>query len=313
MGKSALWEAGVELARAEGFAIACARVSEAEARLSFAGLADLLEEIDSGVVAELPAPQRRALEVAIGRAEAGDRPPEPLAIAAGLLGVLRLVSGRERLLVAVDDLPWLDGASEAALVFAARRLAGDDVRYLVSRRPGEAAELERVVEPAGVRFLELGPLSFGAIDRLLSDRLGRSLPRRVSRQLFETSGGNPLFALELGRAVTERGVPEIGAALPLPAELEGLFGARLEAMAPEVRRALLAVALADRPSGEELAAVVDPLAVEDARASGVLIAEGTRVRASHPLLAAAALKHSSARERRELHIALAGVVSDRVL
>ena len=313
IGKSTLWEAGVDRARAEGFAIVCARVSEAEARLSFAGLADLLEAVDSDVVAELPAPQRRALEVAVGRVEAGERPPEPLVIAAGLLGALRLVSDRERLLVAVDDLPWLDQASEAALVFAARRLAGDDVRYLVSRRPGDAAELERVLEPAGVRFLELGPLSFGAIDSLLSDRLGRSLPRRASRQLFETSGGNPLFALELGRAVLERGLPEIGAALPLPAELDGLFGARLEAISPEVRRVLLAVGLAGRLSDEELAAVVDPLAVEDARASGLLISEGRRVRASHPLLAAAALRRSGARERRELHLALAVAVSDQLL
>src|SRR5262249_23765455 len=111
----------------------------------------------------------------------------------------------------------------------------------------------------------------------------------------------------------ERGLPEIGAALPVPAELDGLFGARLEAMAPEVGRALLAVGLAGRLSGDDLAAVVDPLVGEDARASGVLISEGTRVRASHPLLAASALKRSSARERRELHLELAGAVSDHVL
>src|SRR5262249_54465124 len=101
IGKSMLWEAGVDLARAGGFKVLGARASEAEARLSFAGLADLLEAIDWEVVAGLPAPQRRALEVAVGRAEPGDRPPEPFAAAAGLLGALRLASGRERLLVAV--------------------------------------------------------------------------------------------------------------------------------------------------------------------------------------------------------------------
>src|SRR5262249_57997826 len=78
-------------------------------------------------------------------------------------------------------------------------------------------------------------------------------------------------------------------------------------------RVVVAVGLAGRLSDEELAAVVDPLAVEDARASGLLISEGRRVRASHPLLAAAALRRSGARERRELHLALAVAVSDQLL
>ena len=313
IGKSTLWEEGVDVARSQRVATLCVRACEAEAQLSFAGLADLLGGIDAEVLVELPAPRRQALEVAVGWTEPGERPPDLLAIGAGLLGAVRLLSASERVLVAIDDLDWLDRASAAALVFAARRLGPEDVRFFVSRRADRPSELERTLEPSRVDLIELGPLSFGAISGLITDRLGRSLPRRVLRQLFEASGGNPLFALELGRAVIERGLPEIGAALPLPAMLDGLFGARVEALAPEVRRALLTVALADRLRGEELAAVVDPMVVEDARASGVLIFDGARVRASHPLLAAAALTRSSARERRELHLALAGAVSDRVL
>src|SRR5215475_14960991 len=58
IGKSMLWEAGVEIARARGFEVLCTRASEAEAQLSFAGVADLVEAIDSSVLGELPAPQR---------------------------------------------------------------------------------------------------------------------------------------------------------------------------------------------------------------------------------------------------------------
>jgi len=305
IGKSTVWAAAVDLARSRGFATWCARPGQAEAQLSFAGLADLLETAGSGMLAGLPAPQRDALEVAVRRAEPGDQPPEPFAIAAGLLGALRLAAGTGPLLVAVDDVLWLDRASAAALVFAARRLTGHDVRYLLSRRDGRASELETVLEPAGVARLELGPLSFGAVSRVLAGRLGRPLPRRVVRQLVETSRGNPLFAVELGRAVIERGVPEIGAGLPVPAVLGELFDARVGALPPEVRRALLAVALSGGLTGDELAAVTDPLAVEDARESGVLVLDGTQVRASHPLLAAAASGQSTAAERRELHRALA--------
>jgi len=61
IGKSTVWEAGVGLARSRGFAVWSARPGEAEAQLSFAGLGDLLEGADGGVLAGLPVPQRRAL------------------------------------------------------------------------------------------------------------------------------------------------------------------------------------------------------------------------------------------------------------
>src|SRR5215471_13196024 len=159
-------------ARARGFAALCARASEAEARLSFAGLADLLEATGPDVLTGLPAPQRHALEVAVRRAEPGGPPPEPLAISAGLLATLRVMSGSDPVLVAVDDLPWLDRASAEALLFAARRLSGHDVRYLVSRRDGPSAELERVLERSGVVPLAPRPLTLGALSGLLADRLG---------------------------------------------------------------------------------------------------------------------------------------------
>jgi hypothetical protein len=262
IGKSTVWEAGVGLARSRGFAVWCARPVEAEAQLSFAGLADLLEGAGGGVLAGLPVPQRRALEVAVRQAEPEGAPPEPLAIAAGLLALLRLTAGAGPVLVGVDDLPWLDGASAAAVVFAARRLAGEDVRFLVARRAGRPTGLETALESAGLVRVELGPLSFGAISGLLAGRLAAPLPRRVVRQVFQVSGGNPLFAVELGRAVLQRGLPEIGAGLPVPAVLGELFGARVQALPPPVRRALLAVALSAGLTGEELAAVAGPLAVE---------------------------------------------------
>lgn len=313
IGKSTVWEAGVGLARSRGFALWSARPGEAEAQLSFAGLADLLEGAGDGVLGGLPVPQRRALEVAVRRAEPEGAPPEPLAIAAGLLGALRAAAGAGPVLVGVDDLPWLDQASSAAVVFSARRLTGADVRFLAARRSGRPTELEAAAEPAGVVRVELGPLSFGAISGLLAERLTAPLPRRVARQVFEVSGGNPLFAVELGRAVVGRGVPEIGAGLPVPGVLEELFGARVGALPPGVRRALLAVALSGGLTGQELAAVTDPLVVEDAAAAGVLVFDGGRVRAVHPLLAAAAAGQSTAAGRRDLHAALGAVAGDPVL
>jgi DNA-binding NarL/FixJ family response regulator len=119
--------------------------------------------------------------------------------------------------------------------------------------------------------------------------------------------------VELGRAVAEHGLPEIGAGLPVPTVLGELFGARVGALPPGLRRALLAVALSPGLTGHELAAVTDPLTVEDAAAAGVLVVDGARVRAAHPLLAAAAAGRSSAAERQDLHAALGAVAGDAVL
>jgi hypothetical protein len=62
---------------------------------------------------------------------------------------------------------------------------------------------------------------------------------------------------------------------------------------PEVPGGLIAVALNASLTGEELAAAVDPLAIEDPRASDVLVPDETQVRAAHPLLAAAASRQST--------------------
>jgi DNA-binding CsgD family transcriptional regulator len=313
IGKTTLWEAGLERARDQGFPVLTARVSEAEARLSFAGLADLCDGVDAEALTSLPAPQLRALEVALRRVEPAGAPPDPLAISAGFLSAVRLLADRATVLIAIDDVPAMDAASADALAFAARRLGGDRVRFMFSRRTGRLSELERVFEPKGVERLELGALSFGAIGRVLTERLGEALPRRVLRRVFETSHGNPLFAIELGRAVLERGLPAYGAALPVPELLEDLFGARVSGLSAPMRRVLLAVALSAGLSQDELGAAVEPFAVEDALAAGLLVVERSRVRPSHPLLAAAAARRSSARERRDLHLTLASAVADQTL
>ena len=312
IGKTTLWEAGIAAARRRGIRVLETRASDAEAQLAFTALIDLLDGVDTEALGGPPAPQLRALEVALLRAEPVGAPPEPRAIALGFLNGLRALAARERLLVAVDDVQWLDGPSAEVLAFAARRLDGDAVGFLLARRPGRTSTLERALEPDGVQCLEVGALSLGAVRRLLSVRLGLNLPRQLLRRLVDSTLGNPLFALELGRVLAERGLPAIGEELPMPDAVEDLLGTRVARLPVPVRRVLLAVALSADPRTSELAAIADT-AVEDAVEAGVLVVEGERVRASHPLLAATARKRSRARQRRELHFELARVVGDQEL
>jgi DNA-binding CsgD family transcriptional regulator len=310
VGKTTLWEAGVELARRRGLRVLSARGSGAETQLASAALIDLLDGVGRETLADLPPPQLHALEVALFRAESTGAPPEAHAIAVGLLNALRSLAARDPLLVAVDDLQWLDGASGDALAFAARRLETETVLFLLARRPGSPPEVERALGERVSARVELGPLSIAATRRLLSERLGLSLPRHVLRRIFEATLGNPLFTLELGRTLAARGAPALTEDLPIPDAVEDALGTRVAQLEAPVRRLLLALALQGDLRVAQLTAIADPTVLEDAAEAGMIVLEGDRVRAGHPLLLAAAKMQSRARERHEVHLELAGVVGD---
>src|SRR4029453_4660316 len=188
-----------------------------------------------------PPPQRRALEVALLRVEpAGDAPPDA-AVALGFPSALRPRAAHGPLPLAVDDVQWLDAASAEALEFAIPRLVDHPVRFLFAKRARSRSFLERAHGPKGLQRLEVGPLSFGATQRLLAERLGLSLPRHALRRVLDATLGNPLFALELGRALGTRGTLAIGEDVPLPHVIEEVLGTRVAGLPAGVRRVLLAV------------------------------------------------------------------------
>jgi DNA-binding CsgD family transcriptional regulator len=311
-GKTTVWEAAIRRARLRGLRVLAARPSGAEAGLSFAALTDLLVGVDVARLEGVPAPQRRALDVALLRAEPDATRPGTRAIATGLLNVLRELAGAGPIAVAVDDVQWLDRPSAEALAFAARRLADARVRFLLARRSGLPSSLESALAD-GCEQLRPAPLSLGATRALLLLRLGSSVPRRVLRQLHESAGGNPLFALELGRMIAERGTPEIGEDMPVPDMVEELIGVRIESLPRAQRRLLLALALSPHLGAAQLEELGDADTYEQMVEDGLLLVEGDRVRPSHPLLAAAAATRSRARERRDLHLELSGLVTTDAL
>jgi DNA-binding NarL/FixJ family response regulator len=305
IGKTTLWAAGLEAARQGEMLTLSARPSDAEAHLSFAGLIDLLEGVRVAGLGDVPEPQQRALEIALLQSEPHGGSPEPRAIALGLLNALKALADDRPVLVAVDDVQWLDGPSTDALAFAARRLEHDPVAFLLAKRPGPAASLERAFEQRRTETLEVGGMSHGALRRLLSERLGLTLSRPLLRRLAEATLGNPFFALEIGRRLAEDGLPSIGEDLPMPASIEDALSARVRGLPRDARRALLALALGGSIEPEILIHVAGPSGVEQAADSGLLAIEGHQVRVAHPLLASAATKHSLPSQRREIHLTLA--------
>ncbi len=212
-GKTTVWEAALDAARRRRLRILVARPSGAETQLAFAGLADLLHDVD---LEGLPSPQRHALEVALLRADPEGAQLGPRAVAAGLLTALRELAAREPVLIAIDDVQWLDAPSADALAFAARRLRGEQVAFLLVRRSGTTSTLVSELQPIGLERLAVAPLSVGAVNRILVQQLDLRLPRRVVRQIFESTGGNPLFVVEVGRTLLDREPPRIGEQVPVP-------------------------------------------------------------------------------------------------
>ena len=77
----------------------------------------------TSVLTDLPTPQRLAIDRVLLRAEAEDLTTDQRAVGAGFLSVIELLAEKAPVLVAVDDLQWLDPSSRNVMAFAARRLS----------------------------------------------------------------------------------------------------------------------------------------------------------------------------------------------
>jgi DNA-binding CsgD family transcriptional regulator len=314
IGKTTLLRAGIVAASQSGFCVVSTRPVEAESSLSFVSLGDLLEEQLGKVQDALPGPQRQALQVALLQSEPEGRSPERRAVGMGVLNTLRALSEAAPLLVAIDDLHWLDGASATVLQFALRRLDDEPIGLLGACRSGQEQiplELEATFPEERVRRVRVGPLSLGALSRLIRDRLHATLARPTLRRIHESSGGNPFFALELARALERHGRPlDPGEPLPVPAEVHELARGRLASLPAETAAALRAAAALSQPSVALVLAAAggDRTMLEPALQTQVVELDGDRIRFTHPLLSAAAYGGTESRE--ELHARLAEIVAD---
>ena len=104
------------------------------------GLGDLLEDALADVAPLISRPRRRALEIALLREEAADEAVDQRALAVAVRDALHLLGERQPVLLAVDDVQWLDASSSSALAFALRRLTASSVLVLLARRLGDGAE-----------------------------------------------------------------------------------------------------------------------------------------------------------------------------
>jgi DNA-binding CsgD family transcriptional regulator len=317
IGKTTLWQAGIEAARERGFAVVSARPTEVETGLAFAALGDLVGPLLELPLPPLPEPQREALDAALLRTTA-DAPPHPLGVSLATLHVLRTAADEAPVLVAIDDAPWLDDASARAIEFAMRRLADDRVGFLVGRRTAAPADplpsWLSTAPPDRFRRLDLEPMTVDETGALLRERLGLTLRRPVLVRLHAITGGTPFYAIELGRDLQLRDETETAAALEAPRTLDRLVGARISSLGPEAAEVALLAAALSSPTTAVLEAAAGPSTADaglaDAEAAGLLERSGQAVRFTHPLLAAATYARARPDRVRAVHQRLAAIVTD---
>jgi DNA-binding CsgD family transcriptional regulator len=319
IGKTVLWKEALAAAAGRSYRVLGCRPIESEAQLAYAALGDLLADVPEGALNEPPDPQRRALEVALMRREPEGEQSLPRAVALGTLAVLRAIAREGPVLVGIDDVQWLDHPSRSALAFMARRLKDERVGVLVARRLDSRSavplDLERALPEGRVSRVRVESLEPADLDRLLATRLQEELPRRVLARLHRTSGGNPFFALEIGRALLQRGGrSEQADELPIPASLHELVRDRLAVLPGPAREATEVAAALSRPTVALIDSAMDAgdaaAAVEAASQAGIFEPDGERVRFAHPLLASVAYAQISPALKRGLHARLAEILDD---
>jgi hypothetical protein len=124
IGKTTFWLAMQEQARERGFQVLSARPAAAETVLAYAVLTDLLSAVDPATLTNLPEPQRLAVDRVMLQAFDDAVPADPRAVAAAFLAVIEQAAEQNKLVLAIDDLQWVDPSSASVIAYAARRLTG---------------------------------------------------------------------------------------------------------------------------------------------------------------------------------------------
>ena len=315
IGKTTLWLSALEQAHGQGFRVLEARPTAADSASAYTSLGDLLAGVDEAVLDTIPAPQRRALNQVLLWAEADGVATNQRVVGAAFLSVVTRLAQQTPLLLAIDDLHWLDSSSVSAIAFALRRLAGRVgmvATVRIDRDSANATSWLRLRRPDELRRFHVQPLSLSGLREVIAARLGQSLPRPTMVRLHEISGGNPFYALELARALDGASSPDA----PLPSTLAGLVQARIGNLGHDADDVLLAAAciatptvdLVARATGTEAEGVVGRL--QEAEKQGVVGIEGNRLHFGHPLLARSVYLRATPMRRREMHRRLAEIVEE---
>jgi DNA-binding CsgD family transcriptional regulator len=250
------------------------------------------------------------LEIALGRRDNDGQPPLAGELSLAMAQLVDTLAGADQpLAIVVDDIQWIDAATRALLTFTMRRLPPAGALVLATRRTLAGDEdADASADLDSMERLAVSPLDPAAIGEVVQRHLDTPLPAHVLDRVVAVAAGNPLLALEFGRA-TGDGVMDPGRPLPVPAALASVVAARFRSLPAPTMHALAAAAMLARPTLESIAdlGLLDDLA--PAELAGIVRIAGRRVSFTHPVLASAAHDAIPASQRLSLHRRLSEITS----
>jgi DNA-binding CsgD family transcriptional regulator len=211
LGKTHLLREARELGARNGLAVFSGRATELERDFPFA----LVRQLLAAPLAKLPADEREAVlegakaaRGALGVDPSG-RTHDSFAVLHGLYWVTAALADRQPLLLAVDDVHWVDSASLDYLGFLLPRLEELPVALVFATRLDEPQAPERLggilIDPS-VRHLAPAPLSAEATAVLLAHELEDQPDPSFAAVCHQVSNGNPFLLCELARTLIEQGI-----------------------------------------------------------------------------------------------------------
>ena len=303
VGKTAVIEQVLTQAAADGWLVLPVQGTEAEQSFALGGLHQLVTALQD-VLADLDDRDRAALATVTGADLGSSVSAMQLTVA-----VLNLVTAAARarpVLLAVDDVQWLDDVSATVLGAIGRRLAHQQVWILAGLRVPSRSTFAT----AGWTELAVDPLDAENSEQLLACSAAQ-LTAADRAAILAAAAGNPLALVELPRSVGQ--VQQWTAQLPLTERLVSVFGGRLDALDGSVRTELLRAALdgVNVSESETNHGRYEMTGVEQAVDAGLLIANplGKNI-FRHPLVRDAVIYRASAQERRDAHRDLAALYDD---
>jgi DNA-binding SARP family transcriptional activator len=307
VGKSRLLAEVGDLVRARGGKFLLARAFEAESVRPFGIWTDVLREPALAVLGRQARRELAPLFPELGVAS-GDAQSRAL-LFDGVAKLLRELAASEPVILAVDDLHWLDEASAGLLHYVARVSDGTQIGVVCATRNGDLED-----NPAALRFVRTlrrdGRLvnllinPFGEVDtRALVEATGAS--EVDAARVFRESGGNALLAIMMARALSGRGHDA-------PQALDGLLEDRLSRVDSRARDLVVWAAALDREFDPELLAAVTGeslahtvAAIGDLERDGLVTSLGARYAFTHDLVRGAAYRRLSGPRRRLVHLTIA--------
>lgn len=228
-------------------------------------------------------------------------------------GAISAYAACEPLVLAIEDMHWIDAASCDVLMHLARTMPGNSV-LLSTYRPLEAAAnsesrrlLAHLSRSARARIV-LQPLDADSAMLLISQVAGTSLPLAMRRKICELAQGNPLLLIELTRHACEHPGPD-GATLPV--SLQELVHERLRSFDENDRNVLRVCAALETFDVNGVCAIAG-VSPEDllgrlhrARSAGLIAEDGTRFVFRHALIRQAISEEILGVQVAELHARIA--------